>query len=140
MFVYLFPSKRTRVLVVCDDEVLVVKGWMGSGRWGLPGGGLHRGEDPAEGALRELREETGIEVNATQLQSLYSKRNISEHGFRYSVHAYVLELKKKPKLTKQRLEITHLAWIRWQELHEDPKTDKTIKHMLTAFYKRSAPL
>lgn len=28
--------------------------------WGIPGGWLDRHEDPAEGALRELREETGL--------------------------------------------------------------------------------
>ena len=29
-------------------------------RWGLPGGWLHRREAPAGGALRELKEETGL--------------------------------------------------------------------------------
>lgn len=29
-------------------------------RWGVPGGWLNRGESPAECALRELREETGL--------------------------------------------------------------------------------
>jgi ADP-ribose pyrophosphatase YjhB (NUDIX family) len=28
--------------------------------WGIPGGWLNRNESPAEGALRELREETGL--------------------------------------------------------------------------------
>jgi ADP-ribose pyrophosphatase YjhB (NUDIX family) len=28
--------------------------------WTLPGGGLHHGEDPSDGVLRELEEETGL--------------------------------------------------------------------------------
>ena len=31
-------------------------------RWGVPGGLLKRGEDPATGARREVREEVGLEV------------------------------------------------------------------------------
>ena len=32
----------------------------GAGLWMLPGGGLAFGEDPGDGVLRELREETGL--------------------------------------------------------------------------------
>ena len=32
----------------------------GAGHWTLPGGGLDFGEDPADGVLREFREETGL--------------------------------------------------------------------------------
>lgn len=35
--------------------------------WGFPGGGLDFGETVAEAALRELREETGIEAEATEV-------------------------------------------------------------------------
>ncbi len=34
--------------------------WSGVGEWTLPGGGLDFGEDPRDGALRELTEETGL--------------------------------------------------------------------------------
>ncbi len=34
----------------------------GRGHWTLPGGGLEFGEDPREGVLREVREETGLDV------------------------------------------------------------------------------
>ncbi|HJR81806.1 MAG TPA: NUDIX hydrolase [Anaerolineales bacterium] len=35
--------------------------------WGLPGGGLEHGEDPEEGIRREVREETGLEVQVEKL-------------------------------------------------------------------------
>jgi 8-oxo-dGTP diphosphatase len=47
-----------------DDRVLLCRisdPGPGCGRWTLPGGGMDFGEDPADGVLRELREETGLE-------------------------------------------------------------------------------
>lgn len=37
-------------------------------KWGLPGGHLEPGEDPAEGAARELLEETGVRLDAAALR------------------------------------------------------------------------
>jgi ADP-ribose pyrophosphatase YjhB (NUDIX family) len=36
----------------------------GKGLWDLPGGFLHEGEPPLEGLRREVREETGLELDA----------------------------------------------------------------------------
>lgn len=41
--------------------VRVAPGYPAVGMWTLPGGGLSFGEDPTDGALRELTEETGLE-------------------------------------------------------------------------------
>jgi 8-oxo-dGTP diphosphatase len=35
--------------------------------WGLSGGGIHFGEEPAEAVRRELKEETGLSMQATRL-------------------------------------------------------------------------
>ncbi len=40
--------------------VRIAPGYPEPGSWTLPGGGLDFGEDPAEGVLRELTEETGL--------------------------------------------------------------------------------
>jgi 8-oxo-dGTP pyrophosphatase MutT (NUDIX family) len=51
-------------LAVADDGavllVRVAEGFPGAGRWTLPGGGLEHGEDPLDGLVREVAEETGL--------------------------------------------------------------------------------
>ena len=49
------------VIVRDDGSWLLVRHSYRPG-WSLPGGGMTRGEDPAGTALREMREELGIEV------------------------------------------------------------------------------
>jgi 8-oxo-dGTP diphosphatase len=51
------------VVVRRADDVLLAR-WTGprGPEWTLPGGGLDFGEDPADAAVREVREETGYAV------------------------------------------------------------------------------
>src|SRR5438105_3497655 len=41
--------------------------------WNLPGGGMEAGETVDEALCREVREETGLEVEIVQLVGVYSK-------------------------------------------------------------------
>jgi 8-oxo-dGTP diphosphatase len=52
------------VVFDADGRVLLVRSGAGSrkGQWGLPGGAQHVGETVFEAAVREVREETGIEI------------------------------------------------------------------------------
>ena len=43
--------------------------------WGLPGGGLEYGENPEDGVRREVREETGLDVQVEKLLSAESAPN-----------------------------------------------------------------
>ena len=43
-------------------DVLLLKHSYGPAVWGLPGGGLKPGEDPAVAARREVREELGVQL------------------------------------------------------------------------------
>ena len=43
-----------------------------AGQWTLPGGGLEFGEDPDDGVLRELREETGLVGTVSELLGVRS--------------------------------------------------------------------
>lgn len=61
-------------VVVCGDAILLIKRGdvIGKGSWALPGGYVNRGERFADGAIRELYEETSIEVKPEQLKLIDS--------------------------------------------------------------------
>ncbi len=54
------PDGRILLLQRADHKLF-------GGQWGLPCGKLDHGELPVDGAIRELREETGIHVAAQDL-------------------------------------------------------------------------
>ena len=60
------PIVGVLAVVVRGDRVLVVRRSNPPmpGRWGFPGGVLELGETVAQGAMRELAEETGVEAEA----------------------------------------------------------------------------
>lgn len=115
LFVYLRIGARTRVLLVVDDKVLVVQGWFGNGKWGLPGGGLHRGEDPLQGALRELKEETGITLDPKALKAKGPAR-AKEAGLSFAYYQFEARLPKELPLQEQRIEITEATWMPMDQL------------------------
>ena len=62
---------RVRVLVTNDNkEILLVRTWIGSQRWSMPGGGIGLGEQPKVAAVREVREEAGVHIFVSELKEL----------------------------------------------------------------------
>lgn len=60
----------TVVLLRCDLSVFLIRRLRAmafGGMWAFPGGSLEPGETPAEGAVRELSEETGVEIAPERL-------------------------------------------------------------------------
>jgi 8-oxo-dGTP pyrophosphatase MutT (NUDIX family) len=56
-------SKRMAVAIVIDENDKVLMGKRNdNGKWTNPGGHLEKGEDPFEGVMRELKEETGLDA------------------------------------------------------------------------------
>jgi 8-oxo-dGTP diphosphatase len=70
------------------------------GQWALPGGYLEVDEDLATSAARELSEETGLEVDPSELRQLgaYAAPDRDPRGRTISV-AHVLELDSSPEVT-----------------------------------------
>lgn len=76
------PKVGAGIVIIRDGMTLLAKrkGSHGSGMWGSVGGHVEFGETPAEAAIREAKEELGIEVGNVQFAMCM---NILQEGKHY---------------------------------------------------------
>lgn len=74
-----------------QDEVLLVQRNDYDLR-NLPGGGVEAGENPWQAVIREVREETGLEVEVTKLIWIYNKNRKDELVFSFECKIIAWEL------------------------------------------------
>ena len=116
--VLLNGSRRSRIIVVANNEILLVKPWLGSGAWMLPGGGIDKGEKTIRAAARELHEETGIRCKGNSLLPL-GTIPFKHNGFAYTNDVFQLHLSVKPEVyAEQFLEIADFLWVSPKSLPE----------------------
>ena len=74
--VFFDPKLAVVVIVAHDGNILMVKRDIEPmmGRWSFPSGYVDRGEIVEEAAVREVREETNVEVKLDRLLGVYSGR------------------------------------------------------------------
>lgn len=124
---YLRIGRRTRVVVRHQDRILVVKSWLGRGKWDLPGGGLHKNETPSEGAARELKEELGLEVDAAKI-ALLKEEEFKVGLVRYPACYMSIALTELPAALKlQMYEIVEVRWVDAVELKDLSMTSESLR-------------
>lgn len=80
------PVVGVGAVVVRNGQVLIVKRRYEplAGRWSLPGGTLEIGETLEAGVIREMREETGLEVDVGPVIEVFDRIMLDErHRVRY---------------------------------------------------------
>ena len=96
-------TRGVKVLVVhADGHVLLVRNSYGNtGHFVLPGGGIRPFEAPLAAALREVREEVGLDLSAVHLLSVHAS---TAEGKRDSIHLFHGEAEGTPSNDSREIE------------------------------------
>jgi len=102
------PPTLAAAVTILDDEgrVLLVLQNYGERLWGIPGGAMEPGESPQEAAVREAREETGLEVELDHLVGVYTLRG-ERLGLRFIFKATI---RAGELIAVPNDEITEIRW------------------------------
>jgi 8-oxo-dGTP diphosphatase len=79
-----FPARPLAAFAAIFDQardVLLVRLSYDEGQWTLPAGNVDPGESPWEAVIREVREETGLDVDVERLYSVDWRRDLNAARF-----------------------------------------------------------
>jgi len=123
-FVFYQNSKPCAGIVITNEknEVLLVKRAIEPhfGKWDVPGGFLENGEELVDGAIREAKEELGVEIKPVEILTIFNDKYGYEEGDFYTFNVFL-----KCKIEKGEImldaENSQFAWfsresIPWDEL------------------------
>jgi 8-oxo-dGTP diphosphatase len=91
------PLVGVGAVIVKDERALLIRRGQPPllGEWSLPGGVLECGETLREAVIREVREETGLEVDTSEMLGVYERVIRSEDG-RVRYHYVLIDFLCRP--------------------------------------------
>lgn len=130
IYLLLRNSHRTRVIIYADEKVLFVRNWLGENKFSLPGGGVKAGEASKQAAIREVMEETGINLSDNSLKLIAENILLKENGIKYFADCYSVELPQTVKTYSKHLEIIESVWLPWRQKLDTNKLSKNTNQLL----------
>jgi mutator protein MutT len=118
-----FTVSVAAIVINENNEILLLDHVLRPGAsWGIPGGFIEHGEQPADAVRRELYEETGIELTDVEL---FRVRTIYRHV------EILFRAKAVGTATVKSREINAVGWFRTGEMPENmSRTQKTLVEKL----------
>jgi len=120
------PVVGVGAIILDGDQILLEKrkNSPGKGKWAVPGGLVDLGETAEQAVIREVKEETGLEVYEPRLVDVVNYISLGERGsvmYHYVIIDYIVTSKGgKPKAAS---DADDLKWVPFNEVEEYDLTD-----------------
>ena len=122
-------------VVIHRGHVLLIRrgGEPLKGEWSLPGGLVELGEDLAEAARRELKEETGLDVEPLEILTVFDR--IFREGRRVRYHFVIVDFacRLKGGRLAPASDVLDARWVRREDLPDYRLTEKATSVAVQAF-------
>jgi 8-oxo-dGTP diphosphatase len=115
------PVVGVGAIILDGDQILLEKrkNSPGKGKWSVPGGLVDLGENVEDAVVREVKEETGLEVYEPRLVDVVDYISLGERGgvmYHYVIIDYLVTSKGgKPKAAS---DAADLKWVPFNEVDE----------------------
>lgn len=136
IFFLLRNSHRSRVIILAEDKVLFVRKLLGDKDLSLPGGGLKKGENSNQATVREVKEETGLDINPKSLELVKESIVLRERGIKYFSDCYQTTLKKVVNTSTKKVEIIESIWLPYREVLDTDQLSKNTNKLLHAWLEK----
>ena len=129
------PIVGVGAVVICDGKVLLEKrrNDPGKGKWSIPGGLVELGEGTEETVIREVKEETGLDVEKPEHLDVVDNIDFDENGkvkYHFIIIDYFVRLRGGE--VKAESDAEELRWVPLGEV-EDYDLTRTIR----SFFQRN---
>ena len=120
------PIVGVGAIILDGDQILLEKrkNSPGKGKWTIPGGLVDLGENVEQAVIREVKEETGLEVYDPRLVDVVNYISLGERGsvmYHYVIIDYLVTVKEgKPKAAS---DADALKWVPFSEVEEYDLTE-----------------
>ncbi len=113
----LVASVGVGVIIMNTGKVLLLKrtGSHGAGTWSCPGGHIDFGESIEECAIRETKEETGLEIENIRFKGMTNDIFLDEHKHYVTIWVTGERRGGKENIASPR-EATEIEWFEWNTL------------------------
>ena len=135
---YLTPKVDVRAVIFEENKILLVKETI-DGKWALPGGWADAGLTASEVVVKEVKEESGLEVKAEKLLAVYDTKCHPHPPELYYVYKLFFLCKKIRGNLKTGIETSDVGFFGIDELPELSSNRNTLSQMERMFYLKSNP-